>query len=313
MEILAFDIGGTQGRCCRASLDGKHGAVTTLQRGASKDGREWLDRLIAAGRELTAATATATSAPIRIVSVSFGGPVANDGKILSMHVAGWESINLGAELERAFAVPVLLENDANAGAVGEFTYGAGRGFNTMAYFTVSTGIGGGVILNGKLYRGPHGMAAEFGQFILDDSPAAPQYATGKRGNLEALACGPGIAREGRAELQRLGRAVPENFSAKTVFDAARNSEDWAVRVRDTAAGHLARGVAAVICAYDLERVVIGGGVSLAGETLFAPLREKVEHHLPHFLEGKCSVVPAALGDYAALLGAVGIAAAKLRA
>ena len=307
MDILAFDIGGTQGRCCLAKGDGTRGEVTALQRGASKDGAEWLARLLAAGKALV----DKSPVPIRIVAVSFGGPVDMDGKILSMHVSGWESINLAAELNTAFRVPVLVENDANAGAVGEFRFGAGRGFPTMAYFTVSTGIGGGVILDGKLFRGAHGMAAEFGQYVLVDGPDAPQYAAGKPGTLEALACGPGIVPEGKRALQQSGRSVPENFNAKTIFDAARNHEAWAVAVRDTAVGHLARGIAATICAYDLQRVVIGGGVSLAGDTLFVPLRAKVEQYLPHFLEGKCTVVPAALGDYAALMGAVAIGADAL--
>src|SRR5262249_9742375 len=144
-------------------------------------------------------------AKLRATSVSFGGPVDNDGRILSMHVKGWESIQLVAELERAFGAPVKVENDANAGAVGEHAFGAGRGASNIAFFTVSTGIGGGVVLNGKLHRGSHGMAAEFGQFVLERGADAPLYAAGKRGTLEALACGPAIAREGRAALQRLGR------------------------------------------------------------------------------------------------------------
>jgi glucokinase len=305
MDILAFDIGGTQGRCCLAKSDGSRGAVTTLQRAGHHDGRHWLERLIGAGREQCAAIGVKP----RVVCVSFGGPVDNDGGIRSMHVAGWDSINLSSELQQAFNAPVKVENDANAGAVGEFTFGAGRGFPTMAYFTVSTGIGGGVILDGKLYRGAHGMAAEFGQFILDDSAHAPQYAAGKPGTLEGLACGPAIAREGRAALKRLGRALPEHLTAKDVFAAAKNGEAWALEVRDKAVSHLARGVAAAICAYDLQRIVIGGGVALAGETLFAPLRVYVTRYLPHFLEGKCSVVQAELGDYAALMGAVAIGAA----
>ena len=304
MDILALDIGGTQGRCCLARADGTRGDVATLQRAPADDGRRWLERLIGAAREQCAAS----GARPRVVSVSFGGPVGNDGRIRSMHVAGWESINLAAELQAAFGALVKVENDANAGAVGEFTFGAGRGFPTMAYFTVSTGIGGGVILNGKLYRGAHGMAAEFGQFILDDSPGAPQYAAGKPGSLEALACGPAIAREGRAAYARMGRPAPENLSAKDVFAAAKNGEAWALPVRDRAVGHLARGVAAAICAFDLQRVVIGGGVALAGETLFAPLRQSVKRCLPHFLEAQCSVVQAELGDYAALMGAVAIGA-----
>src|SRR5437763_182018 len=116
MDILAFDIGGTQGRTCLAKAGGTRGPVAALQRASGDAGRRWLERLIAAAREQCAAA----NAKPRVVSVSFGGPVDNDGRILSMHVAGWESINLAAELKQAFGVPVKVENDANAGAVGEF-------------------------------------------------------------------------------------------------------------------------------------------------------------------------------------------------
>lgn len=303
MEILAFDFGGTRGRCCLARADGSHTDVLALARAPDEDGARWLARLLDAGRRINAAPGQR-----RIVGISFGGPVTPAGRVLSMHVPGWEKIDLAGIMREAFGLPVRIENDGNTGALGEHRYGAGRGTRYMAFLNSSTGIGGGVILDGKLYRGAHGLAAEFGHMVMHPGPNAPQYAAGKPGVLEALASGPAIAREGRAALTGLRQPVPPDLTAKHVFDAARAGVAWAVEVRDVAVAHLARGVAAAICAYDVERVVIGGGVSLAGDALFVPLRAMVTRYVPHYLENKADIVPAALGDNAPLLGAVAAAA-----
>ena len=292
------------GARCLARADGTHSEVAALVRAPEDDGARWLARLLEAGRAIARAPGER-----RGVGISFGGPVRPDGRVISVHVPGWEKVDLPGEMSKAFHLPVSIENDANAGALGEHRFGAGRGTRYMAYFQVSTGIGGGVILDGQLYRGAHGLAGEFGHMVMDGGAHAPQYATGKPGILEALACGPAIAREGRAKLQSLGKTAPPGLTAKDVFDAARAGETWAIAVRDQAVAHLARGVAAAICAYHFERVVIGGGVALAGDALFVPLRAAVTHYLPRYLEGKAEIVPAALGDNAPLLGAV-VAAAE---
>ncbi|MEI6234154.1 MAG: ROK family protein [Planctomycetota bacterium] len=303
-DIVAFDIGGTQGRCGVARVSS--GAafeltqVKALRRGVDEHGPEWLDRLMACAKDVC------TRQP-RFAAVSFGGPVSPDGSIQSMHVSGWDAVDLVGRIASEFGLArthVFVENDANAGALGESRYGAGRGCLDMLYFTVSTGIGGGVILNGSLRRGAHGMAGEFGHMIMDGDPNAPFYAAGKPGALEALASGPAMEREGREALRRAGRDVPEALSAKVLFDAAELGEAWAVETRRTCVGHLARGIAATVCAYDVERVVVGGGVALAGEALFGPLREAVAVYLPKFMSGKVAILPAELGDRAPMFGAI---------
>ena len=324
IDVIAFDIGGTQGRCGfarvpRTSATGtgtvpprnefEFEALASFRRESSEQGPAWMERLIAGAKDLT-------SAKPRCAAISFGGPVSPDGRIQSVHVPGWENADLIGAVSRAFDLErglVFVENDANAGALGECRFGAGRGCRDMLYFTVSTGIGGGVILDGKLRRGAHGMAGEFGHIILDGDPGAPQYAAGKRGALEALASGPAIEREGRAELARAGLGVPENLSAKIVFEAAAAGEAWAVETRRRCLSHLGRGIAAMVCAFDVERVVVGGGVSLAGDALFVPLRESVELFLPTFMRGKIQVLPAALGDRAPIVGAVASGLDKLNA
>ncbi len=328
-EILAFDIGGTQGRCglarCgeiladvdsleRDRLKAGHrtfefATIRNFRRASGEDGPAWMRRLIDCAKEIC------STAPL-FVAVSFGGPVEPDGSIRSMHVPGWENVDLTGAIANAFGLvraAIVVENDANAGALGEFRRGAGRGCADMAFFTVSTGIGGGVILDGKLRRGPHGLTGEFGHMVLNGNADAPQYAAGKPGALEALASGPAIEREARAALLRAGRAVPENLSAKTVIEAAESGEEWAIETRARCVTQLARGIAAVVCAYDVERVVVGGGVAMAGDALFVPLRAAVEFYLPTFLSGKVDVVPALLGDTAPLMGAVSACLDKLDA
>ena len=271
-----------------------------LQRAASESGPHWLARLIDCALKI------APEFP-RACAVSFGGPVSPDGQILSMHVPGWENVDLAGEIAQAFHISrsaVDVENDANAGALGEYFFGAGRGARDMLYFTVSTGIGGGVILDGKLRRGVHGFAGEFGHMLLDARPDAPQYASGKRGAFEALASGPALARMAREALEKTGGNAPEIFSAKEVFDAAAQALPWAVDALETFTAQLARGIAAAQCAFDVERIVIGGGVAQAGELLFEPLRKKIDGCLPIFLSGKFQLVPASLGDKAPMYGAV---------
>jgi glucokinase len=319
LPILAFDFGGTRARCCLGATDGTYKHVVAFERAHDDDGASWLRRLVSAGREIRQ-----HSDKLSIVSVSFGGPVTPDGRVVSMHVPGWEHVDLVREMSLAFSVPVVVENDANSGAVGEHRFGAGKGARYMAFFTVSTGIGGGVILDNKLFRGAHGMAAEFGHMVLHPGPNAPQYAAGKSGILEALASGPAIGRDGSAAREKLGSRInrkPQLFTemeaklgmltARDVFEAAGRREAWALEVRDNAVNQLARGVAAVICCFDVERVVIGGGVALAGDLLFAPLRKAVSHYLPTFLDGKTDIVQSSLGDHAPLLGAIATASDRL--
>lgn len=307
-DLLAFDIGGTQGRCARARCSDKIANgfefldVKSYRRAGGELGRAWMETLIAGAQSICEVGSKPS-----LLAVSFGGPVRPDGSVQSTHVPGWERIDLIGELARAFALrreDVRVENDANAGALGEYRCGAGRGCRDMLYFTVSTGIGGGVILDGRLRRGAHGFAGEFGHMIMDGGAAAPQYAAGKPGALEALASGPAIEREGRAALLRAGRAVPEGFGAKAVFDAAESGEAWALETRDKCVADLGRGIAAAVSAYEVERVVVGGGVALAGDALFVPLRKAVDFYLPSFMHGTVELVPALLEDRAPLYGAV---------
>ncbi|MCW8130597.1 MAG: ROK family protein [Planctomycetota bacterium] len=303
-DILAFDFGGTRARCGLVARDGTLGPARILKRPESDDGPQWLERMLNEGRWLLKESA----APPKALGVSFGGPVDNAGHIFSMHVPGWESIDLRRRMQEAFGLPVHVDNDANLGGLGEQRFGAGKDTRNLAYFTVSTGVGGGAVLNGKVYRGTHGVAAEFGHIAVRPfDPGAPACDCGKRGCVESLASGRAIAREAKRVRAEAGLPELAGLGADQVFAAAGRGEAWALETRATAVAALAHGVASVLCVLDLPVVVLGGGVAQAGELLFGPLRTKVEEALPVVLRGRAQIRQAALGDYSSLLGAAAMA------
>jgi len=253
--------------------------------------------------------------PLAAVGVSFGGPVdaARGVVLLSHHVPGWENTPLRQWLEARLGVPVAVDNDANAGALGEWRFGAGQGCDSILYVTVSTGIGGGWVVNGQPYRGADGMAGEIGHIVIQ--PGGPECICGRRGCLEALAAGPAIARRAReclAENPTAGKALRalvsgdvETITARHVSQAAATGDDLAQRVLDEAAYFLGQGIGSAITLMNPQRVVVGGGVAKSGPRYFEMVRAAARANV---LPGMTvDIVPAALGDDAPLWGAVVLA------
>ncbi|MEH2377798.1 MAG: ROK family protein [Nostoc sp.] len=255
------------------------------------------------------------------IGVSFGGPVdASTGTVrLSHHVAGWENIPLKELLEKEFGVPVGVDNDANVAALGEHRFGAGQGYDSLFYITVSTGVGGGWILNGQPWRGAGGMAGEIGHIVVD--PAGPVCLCGKRGCVERLASGPYMAQNAREilenEPQRRGGLrdgevlrglVGDNLELLTgqlVSEAAAAGDDLAKEVLHKAAWALGVSIGNVANLMNPQRFVLGGGVTKAGADFWQMVQRVArETALP---EVDFEIVPAVLGDDAPLWGGVAIA------
>ncbi len=249
------------------------------------------------------------------VGVSFGGPVdAARGLVLrSHHVPGWEEVPLQQWLEERLGVPVAVDNDANAGALGEHRFGAGQGYDSLMYITVSTGVGGGWILNGRPWRGADGMAGEIGHTVAD--PDGPVCLCGKRGCVERLASGPYIAQRAREWLEAqpdrghilrgLAGGDLEAITAKLVAQAAGQGDDLAWEALEIAAWGLGVGIGNAANLVNPRCFVLGGGVTKAGERFWEVMRRTArETALPevHF-----EVIPAVLGDDAPLWGAVTLA------
>lgn len=249
------------------------------------------------------------------VGVSFGGPVtAADGIVLlSHHVPGWENTPLRDQLESRLGLPVSIDNDANAGALGEWRFGAGQGCESVLFITVSTGIGGGWVLNGQVYHGADSVAGEIGHITVEHG--GPACICGRRGCLEAVAAGPAIARRARqrllaepqagAILRQWADGAIEAVTAKHVAQAAQAGDELARQVLDEAARALGFGISCAISLMNPERIVVGGGVAKSGTRYFEVVRAAVRANvLP---EMRVDIVPAALGDDAPLWGAVALA------
>jgi glucokinase len=238
---------------------------------------------------------------VRRIGVGFGGPVdfAEGAILLSHHVAGWEGVPLRDELKSRFRIPVVVDNDANAGTLGEWKFGAGLGFNNLLYVNIGTGIGGGVIAGGRLARGAQNLAGEIGHIIVErDGPAC---SCGKRGCLEACASGEAIARRGR---EALGRPV----TGKEVFALAAGRDAAAMRVLRDVIEDLAHGIGTSVCLLNPEVVIIGGGLSEAPQSLFLePLRIAIPKYCLIDAAKKLHVESAQLRYDAGVMGAVALA------
>lgn len=260
------------------------------------------------------------------IGVSFGGPVdATTGTVrLSHHVSGWENIRLKGLLEAEFGVFVSVDNDANVAALGEHRFGAGQGYESMFYITVSTGVGGGWILNGKPWRGAGGMAGEIGHMVVD--PAGPMCLCGKRGCVERLASGVYMARDVREALlnepprsqERQGGGILRDLvggnlelvTGKVVSEAAGLGDELAEEILYRGAWGLGVGIGNVANLMNPQRFVLGGSVTKAGERWWEVLRKTArDTALP---EVDLEIVPAALGDDAPLWGAVALAEEALQ-
>lgn len=249
------------------------------------------------------------------IGVSFGGPVnATTGTVrLSHHVKGWENIPLRSWLESEFGTPASVDNDANVAALGEHRFGAGQGYESLLYITVSTGVGGGWILNNLPWRGAEGMAGEIGHIVVN--PAGPLCLCGKRGCVERLASGPYIAQQAREWLQIqpnrgqiLRQLVGENLTAITaelISKAAAQGDELAIEALETAAWALGVGIGNVANLINPQRFILGGGVTKAGEQFWQVVQSVARSTA--LSEVHFEIVPAALGDEAPLWGAVALA------
>lgn len=233
------------------------------------------------------------------VGVSFGGPVNHQtGTVyLSHHVPGWQNTPLQRLLEDAFAAPIRIDNDANAAALGEARFGVGRGADSLLYVTVSTGVGGGWVLNGRLWRGHQSLAGEIGHTVVD--PAGPECLCGKRGCVERLASGPYMA----ADLAARG-VVDGPITGQMVAELAGQGQPDALEILRRGAWALGVGLGNAANLLNPERIILGGGVTKSGELWWRMVAETaVSTALP---ETHFSILPAALGDDAPLWGAVAL-------
>ena len=309
---IAIDLGGTK---MRVAVIDKAG--TLLQREEeptlAHQGREQtVERLT---QIITRLMASTRGMEVIGIGASLAGPVDPDTATMYSppNLPGWDGFSLKPVLEEAFGVPVWAVNDATLGAVGEHAYGIGRGVANLVYVTVSTGIGGGIIADGKPLLGARGFAAEIGHMSIDRN--GPLCKCGNVGCLETLASGTAIAnlaleRLGRGEesiLQEMAKGDLAKVDAKAVMEAAAQGDSLAVALVNQFARDLGLGLVILMHIFDPQMIILGGGVSQSYHSYSPALDAAIRSNVMAHLREHINIVTSVLGDNASLLGAAHLA------
>ena len=308
---IGIDVGGT--KVLGGVVDEAGKVLTTARKDTPRQGGSALTQTIAdVAKELLQQHSVAS------VGVSAAGFVSSDRKTMlaTPNIADWNGVDLDNQLTKLIGLPVVIENDANAAAWGEAKFGAGKNQDHMMMLTVGTGIGGGIVVNGALYRGAYGIAAEFGHMrVVPDGHICgcgargcfEQYASGNallRHAREAINASPEVARN----LLSRGDGTVAGLTGQAITEAARDGDAVALAAFNTTGQWLGAGVASLAVLLDPACVVIGGGVIDAGEILLKPTRESLERNMP--FAGKHpypEIIAAQLGNEAGLVGVADLA------
>jgi glucokinase len=275
MNTLAIDIGGT--KFTVALFEDERMTKRESRATDREGGPEWM---------LAQIESIASGWKFERCGIGFGGPVdfAAQKVALSTHVGGWRDFALVERVQTMFGVPTVMDNDANVGALGEAIYGAGRGARPLFYMTLSTGIGGGIVLeDSSVYRGADSYAGELGHVTLRSD--GPDCLCGSRGCFERLCCGMWLERD-------------HGKTAKELMQDPAFVERYVV--------DLAQGLKAAVMILNPARIVIGGGIAKAGDALFTPLRAELRRQVTGWSRARLEVVPAGLGDDSVLYGCVAL-------
>lgn len=309
--IAGVDIGGTNLRVGLIPCEG--GLPVAVTSAPTRAGRG-PDAVVAdVVSMLRTAVAEVGDAQVAGIGVGAPGPLdRRTGVVLETPNLGWREIPLVEMITQGTGLPVVLDNDANCFAFGEWWLGAGRGAERLVGLTLGTGIGGGIVLGGKIYRGASDAAAEVGHMSIDHN--GRRCSCGSRGCVEAYASGSAIAAraaEGIASgadsmLSAMGEGDPFAITAEAVCEAAAAGDDYAGQVLSETARILGVVVANLIHLINPDVIVIGGGVATAGELLLAPLRVEAERRAFRSATRACRIVAAELEATAGLIGAAGV-------
>ena len=243
------------------------------------------------------------------VGIGVPGPVDSKGNVNRCVNLGWGTFNINKELSALTGLPVTAGNDANVAALGEFWKGGGQGSDNMVFVTLGTGVGGGIVIEGKLLHGAHGSGAEIGHMVLNRDETAV-CGCGKRGCVEQYCSATGIVRMAKLALEASDedsalRRLP-NLTCKDIFDAGKQGDQLALQVLDKYYAYMGEFLADVCCVVNPEVVVLGGGVSKAGDVLLDGLKPYFNKYVFH-AASNVKFTLAALGNDAGAYGAFKLA------
>ncbi len=313
--VIGVDLGGTNIVVGAVAEDGSEDVATRSEPTRSEQGADAVvDRIVrmieTAIRETMELKGISRDAFVG-VGVGSPGPLDRErGLVLTTPNLGWQNFPLRDAIGNRVGLPVKIDNDANCATLGEWWLGAAKGGKNVVGMTIGTGIGGGLILDGRLYHGASDVAGEIGHTTIDVT--GRRCKCGNYGCLEAYASGPSIAERAREQLDgdhdsimyTLVDGQLENLTAAIVYDAAKKGDATALEVVRETARFLGAGIANLLNVFNPDVVVIAGGVTQAGETLFEPLRREVRKRAFAAAVDACRIVPGSLPGNAGVVGAV---------
>jgi len=314
LRLIAVDLGGTQIRAARYLAGGMQELRVALPTGAEDGPEAVLQRIRSAIQQVWPKNE-------RVAGIGIGAPGPVDYKRgivrFAPNIPGFNQIPLRDKLVEAFDVPVFAGNDADVAALGEYRFGAGQGVSSMIYLTISTGIGGGIIIDNKLFTGGNGMGGEIGHMVMDVNGV--RCGCGSRGCLETLASGTAIARMARERLEEGATSLIRDLvggdltrvTAKEVNQAAQQGDPLAIELFELAGTYLGAAIVSLMYVINPALFVFGGSVTQAGELLFAPMRRAIEERAPAIYRENLRLTTAALGGDVGLWGALALALSEL--
>ena len=306
--VVGVDLGGTKISTALSDFEGKVISQTTIPTDAQEGEIPVLNRIMSS-IEKVISEGKVSYDDIKGIGIGSPGPLdAKTGVIITTPNLPFKNFNLVKPISEKFNIPVFLDNDANVAAIGEYMFGAGKGADNVVFFTVSTGVGGGAILNGKVYRGHTSNALEIGHMTV--APEGPRCNCGNRGCVEATSSGTAIARRAAEALATNVETSLRKYDKVTSYEVyleAKAGDAVAKEILDEAMNYLGIAVANAVTIFDPEYVIIGGGVSKIGNVLFDTVRQVVDKRCFKSMAESVKIVPAGLGTDAGLIGAVALA------
>ena len=313
--IVGVDLGGTNIAAGAMPTDGTREIAMRMAPTKAEEGSAAVvERIVTMIEDVIAQTRAETGAERSdFLGVGIGSPGPLDrlrGVVIVTPNLGWRDFPLRDEVGSRVNLPASLDNDANCATIGEWWRGAARGGRNVVGLTIGTGIGGGLILDGKLYHGASDAAGEIGHTTIDST--GRRCKCGNYGCLEAYASGPAIAERAREALDVDGNSIlhelvegdASRITAATVFEASKRGDQMALEVVRDTAHFLGVGISNLINIFNPDLVVVAGGVTQAGDLLFDPLRAEVRRRAFKPSVEACRIVPGALPLSAGVVGAV---------
>lgn len=312
---IGIDLGGTY---IKYGLVGEGGEIIGKGKVATPAGcgyAETVEAIASAARELAAKHGS------RVCGIGIGAPGVVDGEKGIVRTSGnldWENRPLARDLSESLGIPAVLTNDANAAAFGEYACGAGSDYKSVVLITLGTGVGSGIVLNGKLYEGNEGAGAELGHEVIRFG--GEKCACGRRGCFEAYASATALIRQTKRAMERDKQSMLwqlcggdiESVNGKIAFDGAQQGDKTAKRVVNSYLRYLSEGLANIANTFRPETILIGGGISAQGENLTKPLQKRLDKlMLGHGKYAPVKILAATLGNDAGLVGAAMLAKDKV--